>query len=95
MGRGIAERIFIYDDVLLMTHSFSPSQDGPLKITLNGELAHFAAGSTIADVVARMALGDKRIAVERNQEIVPKSLHAQTALAAGDVIEIVHAIGGG
>ena len=66
-----------------------------LSITLNGEPASVAVGTTVADLVAARGLAGKRIAVERNQDIVPKSQHAATALCAGDVIEIVHAIGGG
>jgi sulfur carrier protein len=50
---------------------------------------------TIASLLAKMGLSGKRIAVERNGEIVPKSLHALTALAAGDKLEIVGAVGGG
>ncbi|HRH13743.1 MAG TPA: sulfur carrier protein ThiS, partial [Azonexus sp.] len=46
-------------------------------------------------VVAALALTGKRIAVERNGEIVPKSQHATTTLAAGDQLEIVVAVGGG
>lgn len=71
------------------------SPDALLRVTLNGEITHFAAGSVVADVIARLGLTGKRIAVERNQEIVPKSQHATTLLVAGDMIEIVHAIGGG
>jgi sulfur carrier protein len=50
---------------------------------------------TIASLVATMGLSGKRIAVERNGEIVPKSRHATTALSVGDKLEIVGAVGGG
>lgn len=66
-----------------------------ISITLNGDPVQFAAGASVADVVAHLGLAGKRIAVERNQEIVPKSQHAATLLCSGDAIEIVHAIGGG
>jgi sulfur carrier protein len=51
--------------------------------------------ATIADLVRELALEGRRIAVERNGEIVPKSRHALTALTAGDRIEVVAAVGGG
>ena len=76
-----------------MTHSSSTT--ATVTVTLNGEPVSFAAGASVADVVAHLGLVGKRIAVERNQDIVPKSQHATTHLIAGDVIEIVHAIGGG
>ena len=66
-----------------------------LNITINGEPRQFAVEQTVASVVAALALTGKRIAVERNGEIVPKSQHATTTLAAGDQLEIVVAVGGG
>jgi sulfur carrier protein len=53
------------------------------------------ASPTVADLVRELALDGKRVAVERNGEIVPKSAHALTALAAGDRVEVVAAVGGG
>lgn len=64
-------------------------------IQLNGEARPCQPGTTIADLVTALALGGKRFAVERNQEIVPRADHAHTALQAGDQVEIVQAIGGG
>lgn len=66
-----------------------------LSVSVNGEPRQWPAGSTIADVVAALQLTGKRIAVERNQEIVPRAEHASTLLRAGDQVEIVQAIGGG
>lgn len=66
-----------------------------MQIRYNGEPLELAAPFTIADLIAAQGLTGKRIAVERNGEIVPRSQHAHTACAAGDVIEVVHAIGGG
>ena len=66
-----------------------------LNITINGEPRQFAAGQTVAGVVEALALAGKRIAVERNGEIVPRALHPGTALQAGDRLEIVVAVGGG
>jgi sulfur carrier protein len=62
---------------------------------VNGRPIQLESGMTIASLLAKMGLSGKRIAVERNGEIVPKSLHALTALAAGDKLEIVGAVGGG
>jgi sulfur carrier protein len=52
-------------------------------------------GSAVADLLAELGAAGKRVAVERNGEIVPRSLHAGTRLAAGDLIEVVIAVGGG
>ena len=66
-----------------------------LNITINGEPRQFAAEQTVASVVEALALTGKRIAVELNGEIVPKSRHAVTALVPGACLEIVVAVGGG
>lgn len=66
-----------------------------ITVTVNGDQQQLASGATIADLLDGMDLQGKRVAVECNLEIVPKALHATTALNTGDVLEIVHAIGGG
>lgn len=66
-----------------------------IEIQLNGEPKQVAPGSTIADLVSAEGLANRRVAVEVNLEIVPRSQYDRTAIAAGDRIEIVHAIGGG
>jgi sulfur carrier protein len=66
-----------------------------LSIVVNGSARTCAAGATIADLIRDLALDGKRIAVERNGEIVPKSRHGSTALSTGDRIEVVRAVGGG
>jgi sulfur carrier protein len=66
-----------------------------MNLTINGERREFPAPLTVADLLAELGLAGKRIAVERNGEIVPKSLHTDTALADGDRLEIVVAVGGG
>ena len=66
-----------------------------LSITLNGEARRVAQGSTIAALVEDIGLDPARVAVERNREIVPRSTLADVALADGDVLEIVHFVGGG
>jgi len=66
-----------------------------IQVTLNGEPRQFPAPLTFEQLLADMALAGKRIAIERNGEIVPKSTYAQTRLADGDTLEVVVAVGGG
>ena len=67
-----------------------------LSLVVNGS-AHTCrtATATVADLVRELALEGKRVAVERNGEIVPRSQHTVTALSPGDRIEVVAAVGGG
>ena len=62
---------------------------------INGKPADLTDGTTVAELVNTLGLAGQRIAVELNGEILPRSRHAETRLAAGDQLEIVHAIGGG
>lgn len=66
-----------------------------IQIRLNGEPHTLSSGLNAADLVEQLGLGGRRIAVEINEEIVPRSQHASTRLADGDHVEVVHAIGGG
>jgi sulfur carrier protein len=66
-----------------------------MDIIINGEPQQLMAPITVATLLETRGLAGKRVAVERNGEIVPKSRHAETPLAAGDQIEIVVAVGGG
>ena len=66
-----------------------------ISITINGEPAHVAASSSIAVLLAERGLAGKRVAVERNGALVPRSRHAQTELVDADWLEIVIAVGGG
>lgn len=67
-----------------------------LSLSINGRTAEVPAGArTLADLVVALGLAGKRIAIERNGEVVPRSLHAATPLAREDRIEIVGAVGGG
>lgn len=66
-----------------------------LEIHVNGAPRQLDRPLTVADLLEREGLTGKRMAVERNGEIVPKSLHADTLVAAGDRLEIVVAVGGG
>ncbi len=69
--------------------------DDRLTLTVNGELRGFAAPLTVAALLAAIGLDTRKVAVERNEEIVPRSRYAETALLSGDQLEIVHFIGGG
>ena len=66
-----------------------------LCITVNGEARALAGPLSVADLLDRMGLAGKRLAVERNGGIVPRGLHGSTLLADGDALEIVVAVGGG
>ncbi|MES2894522.1 sulfur carrier protein ThiS [Phenylobacterium sp. LH3H17] len=66
-----------------------------MTLTINGEERAFGSLSSIAALVAELGLDARKVAVERNLEIVPRSAYGATALADGDRIEIVHFIGGG
>jgi sulfur carrier protein len=64
-------------------------------LVINGTQIDLGDAKTIADIVMRMKLADKKIAVEKNGEIVPRSRYGVTPVAAGDRLEIVGAVGGG
>jgi thiazole synthase len=66
-----------------------------LSIILNGDLRTVRPGSSIADLAAEIGLDPKKVAVERNLEIVPRSTLADVLIGDGDQIEIVHFVGGG
>jgi thiamine biosynthesis protein ThiS len=66
-----------------------------IALTLNGEPHRTVAGWSVADLVADLGLNPKKVAVERNLEIVPRSTLADILLADGDQLEIVHFVGGG
>ena len=66
-----------------------------MLITLNGESRQIETGLTVSGLIEDLGYQGKRIAVERNGEIVPRSQHGDTQLAEGDQLEIVVAVGGG
>ncbi|MDO9619647.1 MAG: sulfur carrier protein ThiS [Pseudomonas sp.] len=66
-----------------------------MHIQLNGETFELPDGATVAGLIDRLDLAGRRVAVELNLDIVPRSQHATTALREGDQVEVVHAIGGG
>ncbi|HZU65586.1 MAG TPA: sulfur carrier protein ThiS [Novosphingobium sp.] len=66
-----------------------------ISLTVNGEPRRIRAGASVAELVADIGLNPAKVAVERNGAIVPRSTLADVALNAGDILEIVHFVGGG
>ena len=75
--------------------SSAATSSASVSLTINGEARSLAAPVTVASLLEAMNLAGKRVAVERNGDIVPRGLHAATELADGDRLEIVVAVGGG
>ncbi len=66
-----------------------------LTLTLNGQAHTLPAPLSVAGLLAALGLDPRKVAVERNEAIVSRSLYEQTLLSGGDALEIVHFIGGG
>lgn len=66
-----------------------------IRLTINGAERRFAPPITVRGLVGEMGIEGKRIAIERNGEIVPRSRYDETTLADGDRLEVVVAVGGG
>lgn len=66
-----------------------------MKLVINGETHDVSGAVTLAALVGELGLDSRKVAVERNLEIVPRSLYADTSLQDGDHLEIVHFVGGG
>lgn len=66
-----------------------------LQLTVNGESRTAISGASIADLLGELGLDSRKVAVERNLEIVAKSSYVETKLESGDRIEIVAFVGGG
>jgi sulfur carrier protein len=66
-----------------------------IQVTVNGKAHRFERPVEVAALLSTLELTGKKVAVERNGEIVPRSAHASTLLADGDQLEIVVAVGGG
>ncbi len=65
-----------------------------MELTINGEKSTVPSGLTVAQLVQHLGI-DGPVAVERNREIVPRAEHTEAQLVDGDVLEIVHFVGGG
>lgn len=66
-----------------------------MQIQVNGQTMEFVDGATVSELLLRMELEGKRLAVEVNEDIVPRSQYPRFSLSNGDRVEVVHAIGGG
>ena len=66
-----------------------------IQVTVNGAAHRFEAPLNLRAMLEKLEIAGKKIAVERNGEIVPKSAHADTLIGDGDALEIVVAVGGG
>lgn len=66
-----------------------------MRVTVNGEVQDFPPDVTITGALARLGVAVQGVAVERNREIVPRSLHHETVLAEGDSLEVIVFVGGG
>ncbi len=66
-----------------------------MNIYVNGESRNIEQAGSVAELLIELGLAEKRVAVERNGELVPRSRHAQQPIEEGDRVEIVQAIGGG
>jgi sulfur carrier protein len=66
-----------------------------IEVMVNGAAQRFEAPLDVSSLLHRLSMAGKKVAVERNGEIVPRSAHAGTLIADGDKLEIVVAVGGG
>lgn len=78
-----------------MQESLASGDNAPMQIQLNGQPRDIETDSTLIALLQAEGLAERRVAVEVNGEIVPRSLHASRVLQAQDRVEIVHALGGG
>ena len=69
--------------------------DEELELLVNGESRHLPANSTVGGLLAFLEMGDRRVAVAVNQDVVARSTYATHRLYAGDRVEILEAVGGG
>lgn len=67
----------------------------PMQLWVNGEQRQVEASTTVKELLATLGLGDTLVAVERNEEVIPRAKHDDTVLLEGDRIEVVHFVGGG
>ena len=68
---------------------------GRIEVTLNGRSRSISTGSTVSELIQHLELQDRLVVVERNGEIVARGEFPSTILGDGDVLEIVHFVGGG
>lgn len=66
-----------------------------MQLTINGDPQQVPDGLTVASLLVHLKLTDGPVAVERNREVIPRAEHTGTALCDGDILELVHFVGGG
>jgi len=66
-----------------------------MTVTVNGEERAVASETTVAAIIADLGFGPRRVAVEVNCDVIPQDQYHGRRLASGDVVEIVHFVGGG
>lgn len=66
-----------------------------IEIVVNGERREAREGATVVDLLGGLSLNSRRVAIERNLEILPRAMWAETLVASGDRYEIVQFVGGG
>jgi sulfur carrier protein len=66
-----------------------------MRLVVNGEEKEVEQSTTVKQLLLLLGLGDTLVAVERNEEVVPRAVHESTELADGDRVEVVHFVGGG
>lgn len=69
--------------------------DHSIEIIVNGETRTIRSGTTVAALLAELGLAGRRVAVEKNQRVVPRAEHESALLAPGDRLEVVSFVGGG
>ncbi len=67
----------------------------PMRLVVNGEERQVGQSTTVKQLLASLGLADTLVAVERNEEVVPRARHESTELNEGDQVEVVHFVGGG
>jgi thiamine biosynthesis protein ThiS len=78
-----------------MTKTASAATDTAIRVTLNGEARELPAGLSLSAMLTHLGLNPRKVAVERNLEIAPRSAYDEIAIADGDRLEIVQFVGGG
>lgn len=66
-----------------------------IDVVINGQPRSVNLGTTVETLIDELGLAGRRVAVERNREVVPRAEHGSTVLAAGDRVELVTFVGGG
>ncbi len=78
------------------SHDTGPISSSPvIEVFLNGDVHQLASGSTVSSLLDQLPIEPSAVAVERNRQIVPRSLHPSTVIEAGDHLEVVTIVGGG